>query len=154
MTERHVMHATTVVEQRFDATPATVFDAWADVEKRRQWDLPGSDDWELTELEQDFRVGGRESSRFGPKGKAVHWSAGTFLDIVPGARIVSAGTMHEGTVPSSSTLCTVEFLADGSGTKLVLTDQSAFYDQRETPKDRRTGWGEILQRLARYMRSN
>jgi uncharacterized protein YndB with AHSA1/START domain len=153
MTTRNVMHATTVVEHRYDALPSTVFDAFADATKRRQWDLPGDDDWELTELEQDFKVGGRESSRFGPKGNAKYWSSGTYLDIVPNSRIVSAGTMHAGTVPSSSTLCTVEFLADGGGTKVVLTDQSAFYEGRETPSDRRSGWGEILERLAVYMRS-
>jgi len=65
--ERTVQHSTIVVERRYDASPARVFAAWADAAGRSRWDVPG-DDWELAEHEQDFRVGGREASRFGPKG--------------------------------------------------------------------------------------
>lgn len=144
------VHATTVVEHRFAAAPAVVFDAWADVAKRAQWNLPGGDDWELVALAQDFRIGGRESARFGPKGAATFWSSGEFLDIVEHARIVSAGTMHDGDRRTSATMCTVEFFADGAGTRLVLTDQSAFL-AGEAPKDRRSGWGKIMARLGAFV---
>jgi uncharacterized protein YndB with AHSA1/START domain len=150
MNDASSVHATTVVEHRFAATPAVVFDAWADVDKRGQWDLPGGDDWELVELKQDFRVGGRESARFGPKGAATFWSSGEFLDIVDDMRIVSAGTMHDGDRRTSATMCTVEFFADGTGTRLVLTDQSAFLDG-EAPQDRKSGWGKIVVRLGLFL---
>lgn len=154
MTKRRVVHATTVVEHRFAASPETVFNAWADPAARAQWDLPGGDDWELAELQQDFRIGGHETARFGPKGHPVYWSYGTYLDIVPNARIVSAGTMHEDQKRTSTTLCTVEFMADGAGTKLVLTDQTAFLDQGEAPRDRKSGWGKIIKRLALYLHAD
>jgi hypothetical protein len=47
----------------------------------------------------------------------------------------------------SATLCTVELLPDGSRTKLILTDQSVFFDGRETPADRSSGWRKVLDRL-------
>ena len=64
---------------------------------------------------------------------------------------MSAGTMHSGDTRISSTLLTIELLRDGDGTQLVLTDQSAFFDGAETPTDRRSGWGEILDRLVRFL---
>ena len=151
-TPHSVVHHTTVVERRFDAPPSRVFAAWADAAERVKWDWPG-EDWELAELKQTFRVGGRESARFGPKGQHVFWNDGRYLDIVRDQRIVSAGTMHEGKTRISVTLCTIEFHADGAGTRLALTDQSAFLDGRESPKERRSGWGTVLERLEKYLAS-
>lgn len=146
-----VVHDTVVLERRFPMRPTTVFAAFADAAQRARWHFPG-DDWELVSFDQDFRVGGREESRFGPKGAANLHDVGTFLDIVPNRRIVSAGTMHQDGARISLTLCTVEFAPDrGGGTLLKLTDQSAFLDGRERPDERRQGWGKVLQRLAAHL---
>ncbi|MEO5883671.1 MAG: SRPBCC family protein [Caldimonas sp.] len=147
-----VAHDTIVVERRFPVSPEKAFAAFADAEQRARWHFPG-EDWELVEFEQDFRVGGHEHSVFGPKGAANLRDEGTFLDIVQNRRIVSAGTMHQDDVRISLTLCTVEFAADGDGTTLKLTDQSAFLDGREKPEERRNGWGKVLQRLERHLMS-
>jgi len=151
MRERTVIHATVTIERNFSAPPARVFAAWADPEVRRIWDVPG-DDWVVAEMVSEFRVGGREYSHFGPPGAPRYWSEGRYLDIVPNARIVSAGTMHDAEAPSSSTLCTVELLPDGTGTKLILTDQSAYLNGIEKPSDRQAGWSEIVARLDSYLR--
>jgi uncharacterized protein YndB with AHSA1/START domain len=105
----------------------------------------------LVELAQDFRVGGRETARFGPRDDPRFWSVGEYLDIVPDARIVSAGTMHSGPVRTSATLLTVELRREGEGTHLVLTDQSVYFEAGEAPSDRRSGWGAILDRLVRFL---
>ena len=151
MTERAVVHDTIVVERRFAAPPAVVFAAWSDARQRARWHFPGGDGWILAEFDQDFRVGGREHARFGPREAPNLREEGRFLDIVADARIVTAGTMHEDDVRISTTLCTVEFVADGDGTRLKLTDQSAFLDGRERPADRRSGWGEVLVRLSGFL---
>ena len=153
MTESTVQHSTMVLDRTYDAPPARVFAAWADPAARVQWDVPG-DDWVIAEYEQDFRVGGREASRFGPKGDAKYRSEGRYLDIVPDVRIISAGTMHEGDERISTTLCTVELLAEGKGTRLILTDQSAFLGDREKPSDREEGWGAILDKLGAHLARN
>lgn len=139
MSKRTVNHATIVLERTFDASPVRVFTAWADPAVRAKWDVPG-DDWEIAEYQQDFRVGGREASRFGPKGNPIYSSEGRYLDIVQDARIISAGAMHSGETRTSATLCTIELLAEGSGTRLILTDQSAFLDgPKSWPTVRRAG---------------
>jgi uncharacterized protein YndB with AHSA1/START domain len=153
VTQRSVEHATITVERRYDVSVARVFAAWSNPAERARWDIP-ADDWTVAEYEQDFRVGGREASRFGPKGDPKYWSEGRYLDIVPNVRIVSAGTMHERERRTSATLCTVELLADGAGTRLILTDQSAFFDAIESPKDRESGWGTILGKLADHLERN
>jgi uncharacterized protein YndB with AHSA1/START domain len=131
-------------------SPERVFNAYADPKIHRQWHVPG-EGWEFAEYEHDLRAGGREFSRFGPPGDARYWEEGRFEVVVPNRRIVSAGTMHSGTTPSSTTLCTVEIVAEGAGTRLILTDQSVFYGEGETPADRREGWSEILDKLAKAL---
>lgn len=81
MGERTVKHATNVVERKFKSSPARVFAAWADPDAYGRWNFPG-DDWEMTEYENDFRVGGRKKKRFGPKGDPKFSSDGSYLDIV------------------------------------------------------------------------
>jgi uncharacterized protein YndB with AHSA1/START domain len=88
--------------------------------------------------------------RFGPKGDPNNWDEGRYLDIAANERIISAGAMHSGKTRTSATLCTVEFHPKGTGTHLILTDQSV-YLTLETPKDRTEGWGEILTHLAEYL---
>jgi uncharacterized protein YndB with AHSA1/START domain len=151
MTERTVQHSTIVLERTYNVSPARIFAAWSNSAERVQWDVPGHD-WELADHQQDFRVGGRETSRFGPKGDPKHWAEGRYLDIVPDARIVSAGTMHSGDMRTSATLCTIELVANGTGTRLILTDQSAFFDGLEKPADRESGWGSILNKLTAYLK--
>ena len=58
--------------------------------------------------------------------------------------------MHDHDAPVTATLFTVEFYPDGRGTRLVLTDQSAFFGG-ETESDRKAGWGEIVDRLSTYL---
>jgi len=152
MTVHAVVHDTIVIERDFPVAPDKVYAAWSDAAQRARWHFPGTDDWELAEFDQDFRVGGHERARFGPKGASHLREEGRFLDIVPNKRIVSAGTMHDDEVRISMTLCTVEFVSDGDGTLLKLTDQSAFLDGRERPDERRSGWGAVLDRLAHFLR--
>ena len=48
--------------------------------------------------------------------------------------------MHIGNARISATLCTVELFTEGTWNTGILTDQSAFFDGRETPSERKSGW--------------
>jgi uncharacterized protein YndB with AHSA1/START domain len=100
-------------------------------------------------MHDSFEVGGRTASRFGPRGDPRFYSDGVYLAIEPNVRIVSAGTMHERDKPMTCTLGTIELYASARGTRLVLTDQSAYFGS-ETSKNRRGGWGKILDNLQRH----
>jgi len=66
-----VTHSTFSLERTYDASPARVFAAFADPEAKAQW-FAGPDEWGLSAFEVDFRVGGREMNRGGPKDGPVH----------------------------------------------------------------------------------
>ena len=123
MSECSGKHDTILVERNFMASPERVFAAWADPKAHGLWKFPG-DDWELAEFENDFRVGGREKSCFGPKGDPKYCSDGNYLDIVPQSRIVSAGTMHDGIDAYFRHAVLRRAACRGTGTRLILTDQS------------------------------
>jgi uncharacterized protein YndB with AHSA1/START domain len=151
VSQRSVQHDTIVVDRTYDASPARVFAAWSDPAARARWDVPG-DDWKLAEFESEFRVGGRERSRFGPPGGPLFTSDGRYEDIVPNSRIVMAGTMARGETRISTSVLTVELLPVGRRTRLILTEQAAFLDGEDKPASREQGWGGILDKLGAELR--
>ena len=76
----------------------------------------------------DFRVGGREVARFRFKGGAPMGNDTVYLDIVPERRIVFAYTMLAGDTRISVSLATVEIMPVCAGTRLVYTEQGAFFE--------------------------
>jgi len=91
MTERSVTHSTFVVERTYDASPARVFAAWAEPERKARWF--GDPEQGVSEFELDFQVGGREFNRGTVEGQTYTFEA-RYQDIVPDERIVYAYDMH------------------------------------------------------------
>ena len=143
MTERSAVHSTFAIERTYDASPARVFEAWADPVAKSRW-FGGS---EPPEHQLDFRVGGREVNRGGPPGGPVFTYEALYYDIVPGERIVYAYEMYMGDTRISVSVTTVEFSGAGNGTRLLFTEQGAFLDGHDTPAQREHGTGELLEKL-------
>lgn len=147
MTEPSTMHATIVLERTYDAAPSRVFAAWESAEARSRWGPPDADT-EVVFLETDFRVGGRDLSRCGPKGNALFAVEGRYLDIAAARRIVFSEIVeHEGARLSAS-LITVEMRHWGAGTVLNLTVQIAAFDGSGMAGGAQAGWGCALDNLA------
>ena len=140
------------IERILKTTPDRAFRAWADVNERKLWDVPG-DDWEIAEMEQDFREDGVERSVFGPKGQPIAESYGRFKLIEEERRIVSSGVMRALDVgrTSSVTMLTVDFTPVQGGTKLLLIDQSVYLGDGETAEMRRSGWETIVEKFVLYV---
>ena len=151
MAERTVVHDTIVTERTYDHPPNGVFAAWRDPVTKREWFAEG-EGWRIDEYELDFRVGGREHGRFrygnGPETR----NETVYLDIVPDRRIVMAYTMAVDGTNISASLGTVEFEASGAGTRLIYTEQAAFFDGADGPSSREQGWNGLLERLAARLR--
>jgi uncharacterized protein YndB with AHSA1/START domain len=73
---------------------------------------------------------------------------GSYQDIVPNRRIVTASTMTLGERRISASLVTVELLPSEDGTELILTHQAAFFEGADGPQMREAGWRQLLDRLA------
>ena len=146
MSERSVYHSTFVIERVLDAPVAQVFAAFSEAEIHDRWFVK-ADGWPIAEYTHDFRIGGREFGRFSPDGKKIYFNETVYLDIVKDKRIVFAYSMADEEGCFSASVATVELLHSGAGTKLIFTEQGAFFDGRDQPSDREAGWISLLDAL-------
>ena len=145
-----VTHSTFTLERTYDASPARVFAAFADAEQKAAW-FAGPPEWPLAAFEVDFRVGGREINRGGPKDGPMHSFDALYYDIVPDDRIVYSYEMHLDDKRISVSLATIELEATGDGTRLTLTEQGAYLDDFDDPTLRETGMRDLLEALGAYL---
>jgi uncharacterized protein YndB with AHSA1/START domain len=142
-----VVHSTFSVERTYPAAPARVFAAFSNQATKRRWFVEG-EGWEIDEFTMDFRVGGRETSRFRLTGGPPMGNNTIYLDIVPDQRIVVAYTMTVGDKRISASLATIEIMPADAGARLVYTEQGAFLDGADQPAQREAGCRELLEQLA------
>jgi uncharacterized protein YndB with AHSA1/START domain len=107
--------------------------------------VPGR--WVIAEQSYDFREGGRERKRFGPKDDPRFVADTLYLDIVPQRRIVFSYSMTSRGEPVSVSLTTVEMSPDGAGTRLLLTEQVAFLDGKDNAANREEGLASMLDKI-------
>jgi uncharacterized protein YndB with AHSA1/START domain len=156
-----VVHGTFRIERTYPVSPSRVFSAFASSAAKRRW-FAESKGAEAEEFTLDFRVGGREVTRFRFKGDpalAGAPPAGTefrndsvYQDIVPDRRIVLAYTMSVGDRRISASLATVELAPAGEGTRLAFTEQAAFFEGSDGPELREKGWSALLEALGADLR--
>jgi uncharacterized protein YndB with AHSA1/START domain len=155
MSDPTATHATFVIERDYAAPPQRVFAAFADPAVKRRWFV--EDRHNAVEAYQtDFRVGGHDRTVF-------RWGEGTpfpgkamandtvYLDIISGRRIVFAYTMSLEEKPFSASLTTIELQPSGQGTRMVFTEQAAFFEGADGPKMREEGWTSLLGRLGQEL---
>lgn len=152
-------HGSFVIERRYDAAPQRVFAAWADPAVKRAWFAEG-ESRNVQSYELDFREGGTEKARlpflkgeemFGEK--TVFGNDTVFNEIVPNERIIFTYAMDRNGVRFSVSLATVELMPADRGTRLILTENGAFFDGADGIKMREAGWHELLQKLGDHLSS-
>jgi uncharacterized protein YndB with AHSA1/START domain len=139
-----IVHADFTIERQYDQTPAQAYSGFADERLKRRWFAMPEEAPEAA-YELDFRVGGSELNRGAPGGgDTVFTYRATYHDIVPEQRIVWAYDLLADEELMSVSLTTVEFFAAESGTRLVFTEQGAFFDDLDEPAEREHGTGVLL----------
>jgi len=146
VSQRSVVHSTFVVERSYPATPAKVFSAFSNPDAKRRWFFDPHDPMP-SRHEMDFRVGGKEINAGCPSDGQMHFFNAVYQDIVPDQRIVYSYELLFGETRVSVSLATIEFLAENGGTRLVMTEQGAFFDGHDTSATREHGTGELLDAL-------
>lgn len=149
MTDGTVTHATICLDRVYDAPPARVYQAFTDKAARRRWFFQ-TDHWALHRHSGgETAVGAPESSAFSPPGAdVVITNDSLYLDVVPNERLVFAYYMSVAGKPISASLATAEFKPEGKGTRLVFTEQGAYFDDPGQVAGREEGTRELLEALA------
>ncbi len=155
MEKSSVTHSTFVIERTYSATPERVFAAFSDPSKKRRWHVEGKQN-EALEFEMDFRVGGKERSRYllgenSPFPGTPITNETTFMDIVPNRRIVIAYTMTLADRRFSSSQATFELVPSEIGTNLIFTEQGAYFEGSDGPQLREQGWKQLLEHLSKEL---
>lgn len=147
-------HSTFILERSYPQPPDRVFAAFSQPARKRRWYAEG--DHEIQEYEMEFRIGGGERLHY--RFKEGHPIAGaeinnesTYQDIVSEQRIVITQKMSLNEKPISITLVTFEFVASGTGTDLVLTNQGTFLDWPEGAQMIEHGWRGLLESLGKHL---
>ena len=149
MTKRSAQHGTIRLERRYKAPPARVFAAWAEPQARAKWDVPGR--WVIAEQTFDFREGGRELKRFGPKGDP-HLVADTlYLDIVPPqphrVQLFDDEPRHADLGVAHHDRDLRRPLIRRKETHLLLTEQIVFLDGQDNVANREEGLASMLDKI-------
>jgi uncharacterized protein YndB with AHSA1/START domain len=140
-------HSTFRVERRYAQSPSRVFQAFGNKESVRRWRVQ-DEGCEIHEFTFDFRIGGREVSRFTFAGGPEIRLDAEFYDIVPDQRLVFCYRMRAGSHPLSVSLTTVELASAGPGTRLTYTEQLAILDGSDSAQGREDGCRALLEKLA------
>ncbi|TDV51965.1 SRPBCC family protein [Actinophytocola oryzae] len=146
MTEHSVKHSTFTLERTYSANPAQVFAAWADRDTKAKWFAANDTAYTL-----DFRVGGAEAVHGRTDDGAEIVVESVYRDIVTDERIVYTTLLYGRGVLATVSVTTVELVPDGSGTRLVLTEQGTFLDDQEQPQWREQGTADWLDALGREL---
>lgn len=142
-----VAHGLFTIERRFAFRPATVFAAFSSAEAKSAWFSGTEGRWTLIHRELDFHVGGREHLSGSWTGAPASKFDAVYHDIVQDQRIVYAYSMHLDDWLISVSLATLEFWPDGTGTRLVMTEQGAFLNGYVDGGSRERGTGELLDKV-------
>ncbi|MEC0371090.1 SRPBCC family protein [Paenibacillus chibensis] len=143
MNERFVKHATFVIERMYSASPERVYQAWSDPVAKAKW-YSKPDIFE-------FRVGGREYSSGGPPEGPVFTFDAIYQELVPEQRIVYTYSLDSDGTRISVSITTVELIQMEGGTKLIFTEQGAFFDGHDTPEVREHGTNIMLDTLGKVL---
>lgn len=145
--DRHTLR----LERTFDAPPEDVFDAWTNPEVLERW-WAARPTWTSPGCDVDLRPGGRYALRMRDDETGdVHVVGGEYREVERPTRLVYTWRWEgaEGLHPGHESLVTVEFVATGAGTNVVVEHSRL---ASEESRERHTaGWTGTLDNLGRRL---
>jgi uncharacterized protein YndB with AHSA1/START domain len=147
-----VQHGDFTIERVLDAPPSLVFRAWSDKDAKSKWFGRNASEGTIQVREMDFRVGGEERLVGKWKSGMVTEFKARYFDIVPDKRIVYAYDMFRDGTKLSVSLATIQLVAEGKKTRMIVTEQGAFLDGYDDAGAREHGTIELMDRLVESLK--
>jgi uncharacterized protein YndB with AHSA1/START domain len=149
MSAQPLIHDTFVIETVIDAPPSRVFAAYADIGSRQEWSAPAND--AIVYDASDFRPGGADVFRCGPRNDLRFHGAVEYHDVVENERFVFFESIRTGGRTLSVAMVTWELLPDGNGTRLRATTQMISFVGPEMVAGAKSGTRAALNNLATWL---
>ena len=151
MTSRSIVHASFTITRLYEATPARVFQAFADQKAKNKW-FGSSPGGQILKREFDFREGGREHLTGQHANGMVSAFDCIYQDIVPPSekeegRIIYGYVLHLDGRKISVSQAAIEIRPEGASTKLVLTEYGDYLDGYDDAGSREHGTNLLMDRL-------
>jgi uncharacterized protein YndB with AHSA1/START domain len=144
-----LQHATITLQHSYSAPLERVFSEFADPAARARWSAPSND--VLIYDEADFRIGGKDVFRCGPKADPKFRGETRYLDIVPNARVVSSETVDMGGERLAVALTTLDFEPTEDGTNLTVTIQVVSFVGPDMIHSYESGNKSALKNLSQHL---
>lgn len=148
---RSVVHATFCIERTYSVSRPQVFRALTDPVAKAKW-FTGGNGYTLLAREMDVRPGGREHVKGRWETGVVSTFDAVYHDVVADERIVYAYEMQLDDRKISVSLATLELKPEGTGTRLVMTEQGAFLDGYDDVRSRERGSNFLLDALGNSLK--
>jgi uncharacterized protein YndB with AHSA1/START domain len=142
-------YATIALERSYAAPLERVFSEFADPVARARWSAPSED--VLIYDEVDFRIGGKDVFRCGPKGNPRFRGETRYLLIVPNARVVSSETVHMDGQCLAVSLTTLDFERTQDATNLTVTVQIVSFVGPGMIHGSESGYKSALENLSQHL---
>lgn len=143
------LHHTITMERTYSAKVERVFTEFADPVARAKWSVLVNDS--LVYDEADFREGGRDIFRCGPRGDLRFRGVVTYQVILQNRCVVYTETLTERSNQVAVALNTLEFTPNGEGTVLNVTVQIASFVGIGMVKGYESGNRDALEGLSRHL---
>lgn len=130
------------------AAPEAVFQAWTEPDRIRQWSCPPGAT--IRDSQVDLVPGGPYRLLIEAEEGTLHTAFGVYREVDPPHRLVYTWDWKEPESAVGETLVTVEFLADGAATEVVV--EHAGFPAAEAAEGHRLGWTWSLERLEALLR--
>jgi uncharacterized protein YndB with AHSA1/START domain len=148
-TNQRPQHATITLERTYRAALERVFSEFADPVARARWSAPSND--VLIYDQNEFRAGGRDLFRCGPKNDPKFRGETFYHLIVPNRRVVSSETLDVDGQRLAISLNTLDFEPAGEGTKLKVTVQMVSFVGAGMIEGYESGNKSALENLGRHL---
>jgi uncharacterized protein YndB with AHSA1/START domain len=145
-----LQHATITLQHSYSAPPERVFSEFADPVTRARWSAPPQD--ALIYDEADFRIGGKDVFRCGPKGDPKFRGETRYLDIIANARVVSSETVETDGQRLAVALTTLVFGPTEDSTNLTVTVQMVSFAGPDMVHAYESGNKSALKNLALHLK--